>query len=318
MLIKMSFADTLTSFLYTLSHPSELAETDGSTTSTSLIFILDSFDEFLLHPRQALLYNLFDIAQSRKAPIAVICLGRQVNAIDGLEKRVKSRFSGRIEHVGRPRNEDEFWRVCEATLTVDDGPGFVREWNCHIKVVLKNDLCSYQDLADHAVMKDLVHEIFVESRDVREFFNRSIPVISALRHNGEFLPSAESWSKQFLLPPDSKLSLIEGSKTFKKSNLRTFPTRAKSPNQCNPSRDLLCTRNIQLQHGLRNLYNSRLPLKNTFILRDSTRRSDCAARWRSTIMGKRYCGKGVGKVRGDRSLDGSLWEGRGKRKVYEM
>jgi len=132
----MSFADTLTTFLYTLSHPSELEETNGNTTSTSLIFILDSFDEFLLHPRQALLYNLFDIAQSRKAPIGVICLGRQVNAVDGLEKRVKSRFSGRIEQVGRPRTREGFWSICEAALTVDDKPGFAREWNRFIKVIL--------------------------------------------------------------------------------------------------------------------------------------------------------------------------------------
>src|SRR5271155_6176136 len=104
----MSFADTLTSFLYTLSHPSELDETpDKGITSSSLIFILDSFDEFLTHPRQALLYNLFDIAQSRKAPIAVICLGRQINAIDGLEKRVKSRFGGRIVQVSKAQKREE-------------------------------------------------------------------------------------------------------------------------------------------------------------------------------------------------------------------
>jgi origin recognition complex subunit 4 len=135
-LIEMSFADTLTTFLYTLSHPSELAETNESTTSASVIFILDSFDEFLSHPRQALLYNLFDIAQSRKAPIAVICLGRQVNAIDGLEKRVKSRFGGRILQISRPPDRKEFWNVCESALTVDDEEfGFAKEWNSHIRVL---------------------------------------------------------------------------------------------------------------------------------------------------------------------------------------
>jgi origin recognition complex subunit 4 len=133
----MSFADTLTTFLYTLSHPSELSrEQEGEAqTSASVIFILDSFDEFLSHPRQALLYNLFDIAQSRKAPIAVICLGRQVNAIDGLEKRVKSRFGGRIKQVSRPTDLEEFWKVCEAALLVE-GPtsAFAKEWNQHIQV----------------------------------------------------------------------------------------------------------------------------------------------------------------------------------------
>lgn len=135
-LIQMSFADTLTSLLYTLSHPSELSETEEDITSASVIFILDSFDEFLSHPRQALLYNLFDIAQSRKAPIAVICLGQQVNAIDGLEKRVKSRFGGRILQVSRPSTVKDFWSVCEAALTVDDRFNFAPQWNKHIQVVL--------------------------------------------------------------------------------------------------------------------------------------------------------------------------------------
>jgi origin recognition complex subunit 4 len=134
---EMSFADTLTTFLYTLSHPSELSEEGGEEkkTSASVIFILDSFDEFLSHPRQALLYNLFDIAQSRKAPIAVICLGRQVNAIDGLEKRVKSRFGGRIKQVSRPTELEEFWKVCEAALSVEDPTSaFAEKWNAHIQV----------------------------------------------------------------------------------------------------------------------------------------------------------------------------------------
>ena len=134
----MSFADTLTTFLYTLSHASELAApsttTSAAQTTSSIIFILDHFDEFLSHPRQALLYNLFDIAQSRKAPIAVICLGRRVNAIDSLEKRVKSRFGGRIQQVGRPRTVEEFWGVCEAALSVEgQGQG---EWNSHVQVRL--------------------------------------------------------------------------------------------------------------------------------------------------------------------------------------
>jgi origin recognition complex subunit 4 len=132
----MSFADTLTTLLYTLSHPSEMSETDGDVTSASVIFILDSFDEFLTHPRQALLYNLFDIAQSRKAPIAVICLGRQVNAVDGLEKRVKSRFGGRILQVSRPRTLNEFWNVCEAALKVDENLNdFAKDWNRYIEVL---------------------------------------------------------------------------------------------------------------------------------------------------------------------------------------
>ena len=81
-----------------------------------------------------MLYNLFDIAQSRKAPIAVVCLGRQINAIDGLEKRVKSRFGGRIVQVSKPRMQEEFWDVCLAALSVEKDSGYGKVWNQHIKV----------------------------------------------------------------------------------------------------------------------------------------------------------------------------------------
>jgi hypothetical protein len=48
----------------------------------------------------------------------------------------------------------------------------------------------------------------VQSRDVREFFNRSIPVISSLPMDG--LPPVELWDTNLLTPPESKLSLISG------------------------------------------------------------------------------------------------------------
>jgi hypothetical protein len=66
-------------------------------------------------------------------------------------------------------------------------------------------------------MKDMVEEIFVQSRDVREFFNRSIPVIASLNQTS-FLPSATLWSSTPVAPPDSKLSLIEGFFSLSKAN----------------------------------------------------------------------------------------------------
>jgi origin recognition complex subunit 4 len=46
----------------------------GSKSTTPVIFILDEFDLFAQHTKQALLYNLFDIAQSSQNPIAVVGL----------------------------------------------------------------------------------------------------------------------------------------------------------------------------------------------------------------------------------------------------
>jgi origin recognition complex subunit 4 len=116
---KGNYADTLASLLALLSHPSEISESQPGQTAKSVIFILDEFDLFTTHPRQTLLYNLFDIAQARKAPIVVLGLTTRVDVMESLEKRVKSRFSHRYVHLSLPRSLPAFWEICKGGLTVD-------------------------------------------------------------------------------------------------------------------------------------------------------------------------------------------------------
>jgi origin recognition complex subunit 4 len=115
-----SYADTLTMLLALLSHPDEIVGTasDGSSVAKSVIFIMDEFDLFATHARQTLLYNLLDIAQSRKAPIAVIGLTTRIDVTEALEKRVKSRFSHRYVHLGQPKTLSEFVNIGKAALGV--------------------------------------------------------------------------------------------------------------------------------------------------------------------------------------------------------
>lgn len=103
-----------------LSHPSEISEQadQSEQTTKSVIFILDEFDLFTTHARQTLLYNLFDIAQARKAPIAVLGLTTRIDVVESLEKRVKSRFSHRYVYLSLPRSLPSFWEVCKEALTV--------------------------------------------------------------------------------------------------------------------------------------------------------------------------------------------------------
>ncbi|EFW98572.1 origin recognition complex subunit [Grosmannia clavigera kw1407] len=132
-----SHADTLASLLALLSHPSEMGEavtTDSSSadpnsavTSRSVIFVMDEFDLFATHPRQTLLYNLFDIAQARKAPIAVLGLTTKIDVVESLEKRVKSRFSHRYVYLSLPRSLPDYWDVCRQGLVVDDEDDARRE-----------------------------------------------------------------------------------------------------------------------------------------------------------------------------------------------
>lgn len=63
--------------------------------SRSVVFILEDFHLFCDHTNQNLLYNLFDSAQSNQSPICVIGLTSRLDAVELLEKRVKSRFSHR-------------------------------------------------------------------------------------------------------------------------------------------------------------------------------------------------------------------------------
>ena len=80
---------------------------------------MDEFDLFTTHPRQTLLYNLFDIAQARKAPIVVLGLTTRIDVVESLEKRVKSRFSHRYVHLPLPRSIPAFWEICKQGLLVD-------------------------------------------------------------------------------------------------------------------------------------------------------------------------------------------------------
>lgn len=109
----------MASLLALLSHPSEIIGTEEGVTSQSVVFIIDEFDMFASHPRQTLLYNLFDIAQSRKAPVAILGCTTRLDVVEMLEKRVKSRFSHRYVYLSLPRTLPAFWQVCRQGLMVD-------------------------------------------------------------------------------------------------------------------------------------------------------------------------------------------------------
>lgn len=102
-----------------MSHPSEISENRADETAKSVVFVLDEFDLFTTHPRQTLLYNLFDIAQARKAPIVVLGLTTRIDVVETLEKRVKSRFSHRYVHLSLPKSLPAFWEVCREGLLVE-------------------------------------------------------------------------------------------------------------------------------------------------------------------------------------------------------
>ncbi|KAL2023434.1 hypothetical protein VTK56DRAFT_2791 [Thermocarpiscus australiensis] len=207
-----NYADTMASLLALLSHPSEIAETQDGVTSKSIIFVIDEFDLFAAHARQTLLYNLFDIAQARKAPIAVLGLTTRLDVVESLEKRVKSRFSHRYVYLSLPKSLPAYWDICRQGLVINDEDmvlegidprlkghrAFWDWWNGKIEALYKSP--SFMDhLETH----------FYSTKSPSAFLTTCILPLAALSPTAPSLriPTVSSPSVS-LEPPDSKLHLL--------------------------------------------------------------------------------------------------------------
>ena len=67
----------------------------GDRHSKPVVFVLEEFHLFCSHHNQTLLYNLFDVAQSKATPMVVIGISPELDVLESLEKRVRSRFNHR-------------------------------------------------------------------------------------------------------------------------------------------------------------------------------------------------------------------------------
>ncbi|KAI9010135.1 hypothetical protein DFJ74DRAFT_711156 [Hyaloraphidium curvatum] len=94
----------------------------GSTESLPIVITLEEFEVFTQQPRQTLLYNLFDTAQSSKNPIIVVGMATQLDVMELLEKRVKSRFNHRFLHIHASPSLEAFLEKA-SSLDFGDGEG---------------------------------------------------------------------------------------------------------------------------------------------------------------------------------------------------
>ncbi|KAF6843947.1 origin recognition complex subunit 4 [Colletotrichum musicola] len=209
---RSNYADTMASLLALLSHPAELAEAGDGVTSQAIIFVIDEFDMFAAHPRQTLLYNLFDIAQSRKAPIAVLGCTTRMDVVEMLEKRVKSRFSHRYVYLSLPQSLPAYWNVCRQGLKVDgedmDAEGidvglegheaFQANWNNMIEVLHKEK-----------AFDGLLRYHYVTSKSVSAFLSECILPLSSLSSSSlDLVIPAGTGTVVSLTAPDSKLHIL--------------------------------------------------------------------------------------------------------------
>ena len=103
----------------------------GDSSSKPILFILDHFESFCSHKNQTLLYNLFDVAQSRAVPITVLGVSSSIDVTELLEKRVKSRFSHRHLYIWPINDIQTYLEAMEWLLTLNS-PEF-SNWNSSVK-----------------------------------------------------------------------------------------------------------------------------------------------------------------------------------------
>ncbi|KAI4948128.1 hypothetical protein J4E91_006122 [Alternaria rosae] len=215
-----NYADTLATLLALLSHPSEQTGEVTDQVAKAVIFVMDEFDLFAQHPRQTLLYNLFDIAQSRKAPIAVLGLTTRIDVTNSLEKRVKSRFSHRYVHLRLATTFTAFQETCKACLLIqpellsveergileggtkttpgqkakkgDTREDALSQWNANISKLFSTSTFLTTHLAP----------TFYLSKSVPKILTTFLLPTATLSPTTPFLPTTS------LSSPDSKLSLI--------------------------------------------------------------------------------------------------------------
>ena len=159
-----SYLPTLISALPTLARPT--------------VLILESFDLFAIHGRQALLYCLLDTVQSCRAGeesrgIAVIGVTTRVDTINLLEKRVKSRFSGRMLRTAGPDTLDDWMSIARNVLTVTPKPPN-DEWEVWWTAAVEKFL-------DDRSVKEALSDTYSLTKDVR-ILNRILARPLQLEH----------------------------------------------------------------------------------------------------------------------------------------
>lgn len=144
-----------------------------------IVFILDEFEAFTTHPKQALLYNLFDLVHTNIRPIAVIGLTSRWDAVELLEKRVRSRFSNRQIHLKKIDSISTFLYVIQKRLSLPDDfvfKSYAESFNEKIEIIMQD-----------ASMLQLLEQVYNIHGDIRSCLHSFIPAICKLSPENSFL-----------------------------------------------------------------------------------------------------------------------------------
>lgn len=161
------------------------------------IVLVDAFDLFSLHPRQALLYCLLDTVQACQSAqgnkgLAVVGLTSRVDVVSLLEKRVKSRFSGRILRVSNVPSEEGWFGIVRRCLLLPAALSPSDDEMTESNLEEWTDLWTTnveKFLADSAT-KQSIHETYSIVRDVRVLIRVLTPAIARLSPSQPFPTAA--------------------------------------------------------------------------------------------------------------------------------
>ncbi|OBZ83015.1 Origin recognition complex subunit 4 [Choanephora cucurbitarum] len=189
---------TFTSFADSFDYLLSLLKS-GSKSSLPVLFILDEFDLFAEHPKQALLYNLFDAAQSAQNPMAVIGLTCRIDTLELLEKRVKSRFSHRQIYLFPSSHFGQFVEICKETLLLPDSYKGSASYNHALDRLFQNP-----------TIHTLLRRIFDISKDVRMFHKICFYPVCRLASVSPYLSVDDFVESSLTQRADSKTELLKG------------------------------------------------------------------------------------------------------------
>lgn len=107
----------------------------GDRHSKPVVFVLEEFHLFCSHHNQTLLYNLFDVAQSKATPMVVIGISPELDVLESLEKRVRSRFNHRQIDMFPPLKFEDYLKIAHDLLAPNDAG---KSWNGKIGELVKS------------------------------------------------------------------------------------------------------------------------------------------------------------------------------------
>ncbi|XP_051568161.1 origin recognition complex subunit 4 isoform X2 [Myxocyprinus asiaticus] len=170
--------------------------------SRPVLFVLDEFDLFAHHKNQTLLYNLLDVSQSAQAPVAVVGLTCRLDALELLEKRVKSRFSHRQIHLFSSLSFGQYVDVVRSHLSLPQDfpyPKFSKEWNHNIT-----------KLCEEKSVQEILQRHFNSSKDLRSLHMLLFVAVSRVSGSNWTLRDVDLLEASRLILADSKANILHG------------------------------------------------------------------------------------------------------------